>query len=309
MWLNVKFRYSKLPPETTIFIISTRSILIVNSLPQLTHSVYAPAQSKEVTVFGRDYETSHQVWSRTEGYPGDYNYREFYRDIGYDLDYDYVAPYLVAGLRGDTGLKYYRITGKTDSKEPYNVANARLKVKEHAQDFLVNRHRQLGYWAERMEVKPIITAPYDAELFGHWWFEGPDWLAEVLRLAAEPESATRTITFSNYLQQYPPGQQVAFAHSSWGEGGYSRYWLNPKNDWVYPYYHRAEKVMGRLAETFKQPSPLQERALNQAARELMLAQSSDWPFILTSETVVDYARQRLHNHLTNFFKISRTRCN
>ncbi|HYH05225.1 MAG TPA: 1,4-alpha-glucan branching protein domain-containing protein, partial [Bacillota bacterium] len=99
--------------------------------------------------------------------------------------------------------------------------------------------------------------------------------------------------------------QVSFAHSSWGEGGYSRYWLNPKNDWVYPYYHRAEKLMERLAETYKQPTPLQKRALNQAARELMLAQSSDWPFILTSGTMVEYAQKRLHNHLTNFYKINR----
>ncbi|HYH04699.1 MAG TPA: DUF1957 domain-containing protein, partial [Bacillota bacterium] len=126
-----------------------------NSLPQLASSVYAPAKTGGVAVFGRDYETSHQVWSRSEGYPGDYYYREFYRDIGYDLDYDYIAPYLVAGLRGDTGLKYYRITGKTDHKEPYNVAKARMKVADHARDFLENRRRQLEHWAERMDVMPI----------------------------------------------------------------------------------------------------------------------------------------------------------
>lgn len=276
-----------------------------SSCPPPPHWVYVPVKTGNIAVFGRDYETSQQVWSRTEGYPGDYNYREFYRDIGYDLDYDYLAPYLVAGIRSDTGLKYYRITGKTEQKKPYNVTNAQLKAAEHARDFLDNRHRQLEHWAAQMNVKPIITAPYDAELFGHWWFEGPDWLAKVLELAAKPESKVRCITFSKYLERFPPQQQVTFAHSSWGEGGYNRYWLNPSNDWLYPYYHRAEKVMRRLAVTYQQPSPLQKRALNQAARELMLAQSSDWPFILTSGTVVDYARQRLHQHLTNFFKISR----
>jgi 1,4-alpha-glucan branching enzyme len=276
------------------------------AVPHLETSVYAPAQTGGVAVFGRDYETSHQVWSRSEGYPGDYYYREFYRDIGYDLDYDYLAPYLVAGLRGDTGLKYYRITGKTTQKEPYNLEMARAKVKEHARDFVQKRNRQLTEWAERMTTtKPIITAPYDAELFGHWWFEGPDWLCEVLRMAAEPECPTQTIGFSAYLKQYPPAQQVAFAHSSWGEGGYSSYWLNPQNDWVYLYYHRAEKLMGQLATTLKNPTPLQETALNQASRELLLAQSSDWPFILTSGTVVQYAQERLHNHLTNFYKICR----
>jgi 1,4-alpha-glucan branching enzyme len=274
-----------------------------NSAPQLETAVYAPAQTGGVAVFGRDYETSHQVWSRSKGYPGDYYYREFYRDIGYDLDYDYIGPYLVAGLRGDTGLKYYRITGKTDQKEPYNLKMARGKVHEHARDFVQNRNRQITCWAERMTVKPIITAPYDAELFGHWWFEGPDWLCEVLRLMARPECPTKTIGFSAYLKQYPPAQQVAFAHSSWGDGGYSRYWLNPQNDWVYPYYHRAEKLMGQLTTTLKNPTSLQAAALNQAGRELLLAQSSDWPFILTSQTVVQYAEERLQNHLTNFYKI------
>jgi 1,4-alpha-glucan branching enzyme len=275
----------------------------INSQPRLESSFYIPARTGGIAVFGRDPETSHQVWSRTEGYPGDYYYREFYRDIGYDLDYDYLAPYLVAGLRGDTGFKYYRITGKTDHKATYDLKMARLKAGEHARDFVVNRNRQIKHWAGQMTAKPIITAPYDAELFGHWWFEGPDWLCEVLRLTAAPDCPMKTINFSAYLQQYPPDRQVVFAHSSWGEGGYSRYWLNPQNDWIYPYYHRAEKLMTQMADTIKKPTPLQTLALNQAARELLLAQSSDWSFILTSQTMVRYARERLHNHLTNFYQI------
>jgi 1,4-alpha-glucan branching enzyme len=275
----------------------------VNSRPRLESSVYVPARTGGIAVFGRDFETSSQVWSRTEGYPGDYYYREFYRDIGYDLDYDYLAPYLVAGRRSDTGFKYYRITGKTEHKAVYDLKMARLKIEEHARDFVTNRNRQIKHWAGQLTTKPFITAPYDAELFGHWWFEGPDWLCEVLRLTAAPACPVKTIGFTAYLQQYPPDRQVAFAHSSWGEGGYSRHWLNPQNDWVYLYYHRAEKLMTQLATTIKKPTPLQTLALNQAGRELLLAQSSDWSFILTSQTMVRYARERLHNHLTNFFQI------
>jgi 1,4-alpha-glucan branching enzyme len=289
--------------EIRYFIMSGHGF--VNSVPQLETSVYAPGCTGGIAVFGRDYETSQQVWSRDEGYPGDYYYREFYRDIGYDLDYDYLAPYLIAGLRGDTGLKYYRITGKTDRKDPYDLTMARAKVQEHARDFVANRNRQLTYWAGRMSQKPIITAPYDAELFGHWWFEGPEWLCAVLRLMATADNPTQTCGFAAYLKHAPPTREVTFAHSSWGESGYSRYWLNPQNDWVYPYYHRAERLMGQLAVAFKNPTPLQAMALNQAARELLLAQSSDWPFILTSQTTVHYATWRLHNHLTNFFKICR----
>jgi 1,4-alpha-glucan branching enzyme len=275
-----------------------------DAAPALRLPCYVPARTGGVAVFARDYETSRQVWSRDEGYPGDYDYREFYRDIGYDLDYGYISPFLIAGLRGDTGFKYYRITGKTDQKAVYHPETARLKAREHARDFLEKRRRQLEHWKEQTEVRPIVTAPYDTELFGHWWFEGPDWLGDVLRLAAEPDSSVQTVGFSQYLRDYPPRQQAAFAHSSWGEGGYSRYWLNPENDWIYPHYHRAEKLMTQLAERITAPTPVEERALNQAGRELLLAQSSDWPFILTSRTVVEYARERLRQHLYNFFKIS-----
>jgi 1,4-alpha-glucan branching enzyme len=275
------------------------------AVPAPETSVYAPVRTGGVAVFGRDYETSQQVWSRSEGYPGDYDYREFYRDIGYDLDYEYIAPYLTAGIRGATGLKYYRITGKTERKEPYNPARACAKAAEHARDFIAKRVRQVAYWAERMAGQPIITAPYDAELFGHWWFEGPDWLTGVLRLAGAEDCPVKTSGFSGYLHQYPPTGQAAFAHSSWGEGGYSRYWLNSGNDWIYPYCHRAEKLMGRLTELLPNPAPLQKAALNQAGRELLLAQSSDWPFILTSRTTVKYAQERLRDHLSNFYRICR----
>ncbi|HOJ76715.1 MAG TPA: DUF1957 domain-containing protein [Bacillota bacterium] len=284
------------------FIMSGHGLL--NSVPKAATGLYAPLKtSSGVAVFGRDIETSQQVWSRTEGYPGDYYYREFYRDVGYDLDYDYIQPYLTAGIRGDTGLKYYRITGKTDYKEPYNRGIALSKAMEHAYDFVHNRNHQVAYWKNELGQKPLITAPYDAELFGHWWFEGPDWLENVLRIASNQENGVRTITFSNYLKQHPPRQTVAFGPSTWGDGGYNRFWLNNLTDWVYQKLHTAEKAMAQLADSTDQPTALERRLLNQAARELLLAQSSDWPFIITSQTVVDYAKRRIEEHLINFFKL------
>ncbi|QGP93899.1 D-inositol-3-phosphate glycosyltransferase [Neomoorella glycerini] len=286
------------------FIVASHGLL--NAVPRVKTAVYAPVKLPGgVAVFGRDWETSHQVWSRTEGYPGDPLYREFYRDIGYDLEFSYLEPYLIGGIRGDTGFKYYRITGKTEYKEPYDFQAARERAREHARDFLAARDRQLSYWAGIIPDKPVIVAPYDAELFGHWWFEGPVWLEEVLRLAAGQDYQTGLTTLAAYLEQYPPRQEVALGLSSWGEGGYNRVWLNPANDWLYPHLHRAEKTMVNLAATCFQPTPLQERALNQAARELLLAQSSDWPFILTSQTTAAYAHRRLEEHLGNFFKICR----
>jgi 1,4-alpha-glucan branching enzyme len=284
------------------FVVSSHGML--NASPQVSSAVYAPVNvGNNVAAFGRDLETSHQVWSRTEGYPGDYAYREFYRDIGYDLDYDYIASYLVAGIRGDTGLKYYRITGKDDRKEPYDYHQARAKAREHAENFVFNRNIQVMHWKKQIKQKPIVVAPYDAELFGHWWFEGPDWLEEVCRLTAKSDNPTRLTTFSAYLREFPPQQEVRMTYSTWGDGGFNRVWLNESNDWIYPHLHRAEKAMVTMADNYCQPSQLQIKALNQAVRELLLAQSSDWPFIINGNTTVDYAKRRFHEHLDNFFNI------
>jgi 1,4-alpha-glucan branching enzyme len=280
---------------------------MLNAWPKPKTGVYAPlrlAGTQQIAAFGRDWETSHQVWSRTQGYPGDPNYREFYRDIGYDLDYQYIGPYLTGNTRGDTGFKYYRITGDTPHKEVYCREAALRKIKEHAADFWLNRERQIAHLTESGIQHPIVVAPYDAELFGHWWFEGPEWLEELLRLGDRPERRVRLTTLQDYLAQFPPDQEVSMAPSSWGSGGYNKVWLNPSNDWIYPQLHRAEQFLVTLADRYTQPSELEKRAMNQAVRELLVAQSSDWPFIITNQTVVDYAKRRLKEHLENFEKLT-----
>lgn len=283
-------------------VIATHGFL--GASPRVPFAVYAPVLiNGKVAAFGRDWETSHQVWNRLTGYPGDPRYREFYRDIGYDLDYDYLKPFLVGGVRSDTGFKYYRITGKTPHKEPYDYEAARERAKEHARDFVENRQRQIAHWSNLMEDPPVVVAPYDAELFGHWWFEGPDWLEDVLCLAAEPGQNFRLTTLSAYLEDHPPRQEVTMSLSSWGDGGYNKVWLNPTNDWLYPCLHQAEKAMQVMAESCANFTPLEERAVKQAARELLLAQSSDWAFILTNRTVVEYAARRAKEHLSNFFSL------
>ena len=148
---------------------------ILHGSPRPKYGVFAPVYCPSgVAAFGRDLESSKQVWSAQEGYPGDYWYREFYRDIGFDLDDNYIRPYVQPdGARVNTGIKYYRITGKTDHKEPYEPSRARDKAEEHAGNFMFNRERQIEYLFSRLGKKPLIVAPYDAELFGHWWFEGP----------------------------------------------------------------------------------------------------------------------------------------
>ncbi|MBM4054615.1 MAG: DUF1957 domain-containing protein [Planctomycetes bacterium] len=287
------------------FIVETHGILFASPRPK--YSIFAPIVCPSgVAAFGRDAESSKQVWSSKEGYPGDFYYREFYRDIGFDLDYDYVKPYLHGdGKRSNLGIKYYRITGKTNHKEPYSPEIARNKAAEHAGNFIFNREKQIEYLASHMDRKPIVVAPYDAELFGHWWFEGPQWIDFLFRKIAFDQQTISLITPMEYLAMYPKIQCATPSLSSWGYKGYSEYWLNDKNDWIYRHLHIASERMVDLAKLFPHAGKhsLQHRALNQAARELLLAQSSDWAFIMKAGTMVGYAIKRTKEHLFHFNKL------
>ena len=282
------------------FLIDSHGILFGSPRPK--YGVYAPAICPSgVAAFGRDMESSKSVWSAEEGYPGDFDYREFYRDIGFDLDYDYVRPYLNGdGTRLNTGIKYHRITGKTNDKAPYDPDRALEKAAAHAANFLFNRSKQVEYLASAMDRRPLIVSPYDAELFGHWWFEGPDWLERVVRKAATDQRDVRLIAPVDYFQEYPTNQVLQPSLSSWGNGGYSDVWLNGANDWLYRHLHQMAERMTQAAHDYPDPDPLRARLLAQMARELLLAQSSDWAFILKTQTHATYAYRRIHDHLARF---------
>ncbi|MFZ5626252.1 MAG: glycoside hydrolase family 57 protein [Bacillota bacterium] len=286
------------------FFLDTHGVLFASTRPR--YGVYAPIVTPAgVAAFGRDVESSKQVWSADEGYPGDFDYREFYRDIGYDLDYDYIKDYLhPSGIRLHTGIKYYRITGKkSEWKEPYVPEWATEKAAIHAGNFMFNRERQVEYLASLMDRKPIVVAPYDAELFGHWWFEGPQFLDFLLRKIHYDSKILKTATPSDYLAEYPRNQVTEPCISSWGHKGYHEVWLEGSNDWIYRHLHKAAERMTELARRFTNPTAEQERALNQAARELLLAQASDWAFIMKTGTMVNYAIRRTKNHIHNFTRL------
>ncbi|SJZ41956.1 glycoside hydrolase family 57 protein [Selenihalanaerobacter shriftii] len=282
------------------FFTDTHGILHADTRPK--YGVYAPIYTDSgVAAFGRDLESSKQVWSAQEGYPGDYDYREFYRDIGYDLDYDYIEPYIhQSGIRKHTGIKYHRITGETDYKEPYNPQWATHKADLHANDFISNRQKQVEYLTNKMDRKPIIVAPYDAELFGHWWYEGIEWLDLLIRKIACDQDSIDLITPSQYLNEYKTNQVTTPSYSSWGHKGYGEVWLESNNDWIYRHLHWATEKMIEIANQYPNASGLKYEALNQLARELLLAQSSDWPFIMKTGTMVEYAGKRVKTHITRF---------
>ncbi|MDI6710236.1 MAG: DUF1957 domain-containing protein [Bacillota bacterium] len=282
------------------FFAETHGVLYARPFPR--RGVYAPvACPSGVAVFGRDPESSRQVWDRTVGYPGDPYYREYYRDIGYELEWEYLESHLPSAFtRCDTGFKYYRITGGVREKEPYDPAMAAARAERDAAHFLESRELQVQYLGRNLDRPPLIVAPYDAELFGHWWYEGPQWLDALCRLIHRRQGAIRLTTPGRYLRTYPSAQTVELSLSSWGAGGYSEVWLNPANDWIYPRLHRMEKRMRALADLHGGAAGFNRRLLTQAARELLLAQSSDWAFILKTGTATDYANRRLAEHIGRF---------
>lgn len=311
------------------FVSDTHAILYGDPRPR--YGVHAPVVCKNGTaVFARDVETSQQVWSAEIGYPGNDLYREFYRDIGFDAPLDYLKPHLHAdGDRRHLGLKYHRITGKTVpqiAKQPYIPTLAREKAAENAMHFIGERIKQAYKLRETFEGHPpLVVSPYDAELYGHWWYEGPQFIDFFFRKLHFDQSEIEAVTPGDFLDTGIPIQIQQPTASSWGENGYYMVWLNEGNSWMYPYQHDAERRMTAYANTHARISAEHEngllpdgsvragspssdigvRILNQMARELLLAQSSDWAFQIYQGTTVEYSSRRFQSHIHRFDLLSK----
>jgi 1,4-alpha-glucan branching enzyme len=296
------------------FVVDSHGLLC--GKPQPCRSIYAPCYTPAgPAAFARDPDVSRQVWSAQEGYPGDPAYREFYRDIGFDLPMEHLGP-IARGTRKFSGIKYHRISGHGDDKTLYDQMAADETVTKHASHFLEQRREQIREIGE-IGFDPIIIAPFDAELFGHWWFEGPIFLEQFIRHAAN-EREFRLITPSEYLASHQTQQIVEPAPSTWGENAHLAVWLDPSNAWIYPYLHAAAQKMSELAKKARaivgQPHRLPagtsageapalqvtDRVLKQLVRELLLAQSSDWAFLMKTGTAREYATKRTIDHLARF---------
>ena len=285
------------------FVVDTHGLLHATQRPR--HGVLAPiACPNGVAAFARDPESSRQVWSAQEGYPGDYFYREFHRDLGHVRPLAHLGDAIPGGtLRVPTGLKYWRVTGR-EEKALYEPARALERVREHARHFVECRLAQVARAAPGMAEPPLVLSPYDAELFGHWWFEGPQFLEQVLRRAAA--AGLEAITPSDYLDRHPRVQRATPGASSWGWQGYNECWLNGGTEWIYPHLHQAARVLTQLADRWagEPEGTVRARSLNQAARSLLLAQASDWPFLIKCGTAVEYAERRVREQLARFHRLT-----
>ena len=294
--------------------------------PRPRRAIYAPCFTPAgPAAFARDRESSRQVWSAQHGYPGDPAYRDFYRDIGFELTYPELAPALEdAAPRKFTGFKYHRITGHgEEEKDLYHRPWALAAVDAHATHFMDERRGQIGSLREVLDVDPIVVAPFDAELFGHWWFEGPEWLEMFIRKATHDQQTFALTTPGAYLDTHPRQQMVAPSASSWGQNGYWEVWLHESNSWIYPHLQTAARRMVEAAQAEagvgeaggfverarrvgRAPDPddaLRNRLLRQMARELLLAQSSDWAFLMKTGTATHYAAKRTRDHVLRFTRL------
>ena len=240
----------------------------------------------QVTAFARDPSTCEQVWSGSIGYPADPVYLEFHKKWG-----------------ERRGLRYWKITGKggdLGGKLLFDPAPTAGKGFEHARHFCDVVKDRLRRYRQATGRHGVVVASFDAELFGHWWFEGPRFLRDViLTLNADPE--VELTTPKQFLHHHPADKTVSMPAGSWGEGGDDRVWTNDKINWMWEVEYRCEAIFGKLTYHL----PWRKRAeirdiLQKAGRELLLLQASDWPFMISRGQAVDYGIKRFMQHVSRF---------
>ena len=238
-----------------------------------------------VAVLGRHEEAGFQVWSAEHGYPGDGNYREFHK-------------------KDDrSGLHYWKLTSKkTDlgDKQLYNPESAQVRMRENSDHYVGFIQQALTDHLKATGKQGLVMVSFDTELFGHWWFEGIAWIKEVIRKMRTYTAVTME-TASEYLENHTPEQAIELPESSWGSGGHWQVWLNNDTEWMWPIINDAERTMQSLAARHTgHNGGLLGRAMRQASRELLLLESSDWPFLITTGQAKDYAVERFKGHASRF---------
>jgi 1,4-alpha-glucan branching enzyme len=259
-------------------------------LPPMNRTTFLPywVESPRVAVLGRNSKTGLQVWSAAHGYPGDFTYREFHKRDGV------------------SGLHYWRVTGAEvdlGEKQVWDPDTAFRRSREHADHFLGVAAGELRDFAGTHGRPGVIAAAYDTELFGHWWFEGVDWLTAVLERAAQrPE--IQLSSAGDFVAAHPPVEVLALPEGSWGQAGNHFTWLNPDTEWMWPIIHAAERRMEALVARHPAPDRATEVVLSQCARELLLLESSDWPFLVTTGQAREYAIERFESHVERFERLA-----
>jgi 1,4-alpha-glucan branching enzyme len=229
------------------------------------------AHPSGVPFLARDEKSGTQVWSGKVGYPGDGWYLEFHKK------------------HYPGGMRYWRITSSDadlGAKLPYDPIKARERLEENAGHFVDSLRESLQ---DREEG--VVVSLYDTELFGHWWFEGPEWIYLVLQKLDRSEIKPRVV--GDCLESLRPHQLISLPEGSWGKGGFHWIWLNDDTSWIWEKIYRIEREAVRLKG--RVPAG-KARIVKQFGREKFLLESSDWPFLISTWTARDYAENRAAEH-------------
>lgn len=260
-----------------------REVYLVNS---------APEGKKPTAIFTRDPETGLLVWSGKHGYPGDGNYLDFHKK------------------RHPGGHRYWAVTSvdaDLADKQPYYHDKAMARIPENADHFTGKVAEILTAYKEEGGEDGILVSPYDAELFGHWWFEGPQFLKRVLRNIDDSTEVEATF-LHEHLARRKPTKVVSIPEGSWGQGNNHYIWLNEHTEWTWKHIYEAEDTMCDLARRWASGDQGQddelEGILKQAARELMLLSSSDWQFLISTWAARDYGELRIGEHYADFVRLA-----
>lgn len=243
---------------------------------------------KPVAFFVRDPETGLLVWSGEHGYPGDGWYLEFHKK------------------HWPSGNRYWRVTGaKADlaDKLDYEPDKVEARLNENASHFK-EKTKELLITASEKRKPAIVCAPFDTELFGHWWFEGPIWLERVLRWVEDDPEISLT-TCSDFLKAYPPKAAFKLPEGSWGQGGGHWIWLNEWTVWTWEHIYDCEQQYSDLVKrVLASNNELAIEVTTQALRELLLLESSDWQFLISTWSARDYAEGRIALHFERFKRLT-----
>ncbi len=249
------------------------------------HEIAEGGEATGVRAVARCFDLAERVWNADRGYPGDPRYLEFHR------------------RHGRHGLRYWRVTGRQvglGDKAPWEAEGAEAAVRAHAEDFVRGVEERLGRHRAVTGRPGLLCTPFDAELFGHWWHEGPGFLLEVARLLHGREDVT-ALPLAEALEHAPPDKVAALPEGTWGAGGDHQVWVQEETAFVWDRVYRAEdRFLGLLDRPAARRDPAARSLLEEAARQLLLLQASDWPFVVATGGAPDYGTRRVHGHAARF---------
>jgi len=277
LWKNFATQYKELPSS-------------FEKSPYEPYLVSSTSAEGPVAFFTRDEKTGIVVWSGEHGYPGCSEYLDFHKK------------------HYPGGLRYWKVTGpKVDlgAKMLYWPDDIPRKLDENAGHYLNLAKGILRDYKQKNGKPGLITAPYDTELFGHWWFEGPWWMNRVLRWM-EDDAEIQLTHAREYIEENPPNKTVQIIEGSWGQGSSHWVWMNEWTMWTWEKVYECEAKSEEIFSTYKNTDDSNlRRILMQLARELLLLESSDWQFLISTWSARDYAENRIALHYENFNRLHR----